>query len=1239
MRDSEIDFESEETTSLWHDSRRWYSDEDAVKLLRIIRASCLSYTEDSEDYLSTKENTQRVYIADLCAGGFETFLDQDINLIVTTWSNMPTILVLTFLSGAHFRAARVCINYEDKKVDILWDDPYGEGHFSQHLKEEVRSCIQTNIVKLINKQGAAADRTAAEIEISEKEKIFDQQGVGKNWWDCGPIIFSNVKDYVSLYTKTNEGFQRKGIRFTYSVPQYTTTSAQIIKGIRSNHLTAIGNIEELTEKERSLVENIKAHKKSYNPSRSDINKKIEGLDANQIELLFAIIESSNIGKGLSPSQLDKFIKQVITGRSVEEIEEEERYGEFIKTLQSLGDLQKLGNVEDTELLEMLKSTDWYKNLESSTEAGVLSIAEAKAQELIVLYKKSLRPVQKRLLDAIDSTATTVKFLEMSLSESDAGSNYTPSSDADISTREIHDTPASRVKRVKELKERYQQLQQQPHLARLLDKNVMVRIHVDASGEIGTNQTLFKRDEKVQIMGRAAVSEGNGRQMRHVTPVAFVEHMVKNSVNRILDENGDVLDVIKFLLDKIDLFVEVNDKGIVLNLEEFKSLNLPTNTTVGRVIHGDTEYIFIDEKTKNTLIRKNPDCEAIFDAIPDTDTRLGSWNKEKKERIILTLFDSYLKYLDHGRVKEGVEYLCQQIITEFNNCPGAAFPTEGNTCNYEIRIYPKPQPRGKAHYSVVTPENIKTVISTYPGSYEIRKVNSEGADIRQAMETLQSAEKQITAAEEEVVSAIANVLFLTFDYKHLEDKVFAVSASGEYRILQGASGTSAKDYTIEDGNVVRRAEIEANLSNYTSDVLWRSSVLDNNLAFTAKLMRRHLVLVFLAYPELLKLHDKIIHQFTEAVAEDFSLSLVNKAQLINFIEAEMAKIDLTGQEESSFVSSDSAYYSTPRSGSISTTTEDRTSSEANTERPSKKPRPGSFRDPGVEEHKGVEEDYEDTSHEQDSDSNNLRRSERLTLGSKTHHFNLRETLFSCQIEQGSETLANLISVSKKEMQNRLVPSSSQPANYVGRVNILSDTHHRITHNNLTTELISRINENLIDSDTVICLERKERGNNLGMEDVILISKILEHNTGARKEDLIIIPETIKNSAIYHDALLYQAACTKNIRVIGVEGKGLAHGKESPYYNHEREIHITETIKEQVNCGKDVIMVIGSNHVTSIQENLVAEHIEVNVENRYKSNIETLVSRLVSNHQISRGEFERKDSLPVRNSNVPHHNSRG
>ncbi|RZI46705.1 hypothetical protein EDM53_03775, partial [Rickettsiales endosymbiont of Peranema trichophorum] len=123
--------------------------------------------------------------------------------------------------------------------------------------------------------------------------------------------------------------------------------------------------------------------------------------------------------------------------------------------------------------------------------------------------------------------------------------------------------------------------------------------------------------------------------------------------------------------------------------------------------------------------------------------------------------------------------------------------------------------------------------------------------------------------------------------------------------------------------------------------------------------------------------------------------------------------------------------------------------------------------------------------------------------------------------------------------------------------MPESDHGEDHNKNISDLIKRINNSQLSNTTVICLERKQKGQNLGMSDVILLSNILEFNKKNQRHQ-IALPSGIENTPIYQDAVLYNVAKERGIAVVGIEGKGIEgkysvqpDSEASKIYNANRE----------------------------------------------------------------------------------------
>ncbi|WP_341793339.1 MULTISPECIES: hypothetical protein [unclassified Rickettsia] len=154
---------------------------------------------------------------------------------------------------------------------------------------------------------------------------------------------------------------------------------------------------------------------------------------------------------------------------------------------------------------------------------------------------------------------------------------------------------------------------------------------------------------------------------------------------------------------------------------------------------------------------------------------------------------------------------------------------------------------------------------------------------------------------------------------------------------------------------------------------------------------------------------------------------------------------------------------------------------------------------------------------------------------------------------------------------------------GSVEIRPEHNHSTDHGNNNQALIAEIQAGTIDKNTVIAIERKQYGENLGMKDVIKIANILEHNE-KNPDNPLKLPEELENAPIFQDALLYKVAKEKGIKVISLEGGNLEHTKDSALYNENREQYMTDVISEVRSKGYNVIASVGTNHVTNLEKAL-------------------------------------------------------
>jgi len=199
------------------------------------------------------------------------------------------------LSGLHWRTIKINIDYENRTADILFDDPYGHGRFPENLKLTIYPIIKSNIEKLIKIQ-VQDDSFNLISEIPTYEKAHDQQGHGENSWDCGPITFSNIEDYIKVSVSITE-------QMIYSIPTYTNLQHSTkIAEIRINDIKRYSEITQLpidptrlNEIRQQLEEVRETQVQKIQELVPEVN--ITELEPFYISMLFEILENKRLFEG------------------------------------------------------------------------------------------------------------------------------------------------------------------------------------------------------------------------------------------------------------------------------------------------------------------------------------------------------------------------------------------------------------------------------------------------------------------------------------------------------------------------------------------------------------------------------------------------------------------------------------------------------------------------------------------------------------------------------------------------------------------------------------------------------------------------------------------------------------------------------------------------------------------------------------------------------------------------------
>ena len=237
--------------------------------------------------------------------------------------------------------------------------------------------------------------------------------------------------------------------------------------------------------------------------------------------------------------------------------------------------------------------------------------------------------------------------------------------------------------------------------------------------------------------------------------------------------------------------------------------------------------------------------------------------------------------------------------------------------------------------------------------------------------------------------------------------------------------------------------------------------------------------------------------------------------------------------------------------------------------------------------------------QEQENKHLKRSEKSTL---TEHlgeeFTLRVELYKGLNELQKTVLEAIekevlnpekeISQLKKEVQSwaeKVSLSKSQSP----KVEFMAESDHSTDHAKNIDILKEQIEKGTFPKNTVIMLERKELGDNMGMKDIRLLAEIIDHNMKNSNDKTKQIPITkhIIDSNIYRDAELYRLAVGHGVKVIGAEGKGLKdlNGNDISHtqgnkYNKARENAMVQAINDVQRAGYNIIMPVGSAHIDSL-----------------------------------------------------------
>jgi hypothetical protein len=281
----------------------WYSVSDVMVLLINVRSENLTFNNRpgearlvGEEFSALRENDQGVLVADpQHSENFNDYLSNDIDRIVgevsnkcNMWQHMPTQIVIPLISGLLWRVIRIQICYIKKNVSLLWDDPFGIA-FPEQLKDVLRVSIIKNINKLIDKENNVVGFDLRRTSITEKAKAIEQQQRGINSWDCGPIVVSNIRDYILNLVTENSYFSQ------YSIPKFTNfiEYEKMLMNTRKQHRLLYGQLSGTKIDIKRFDDVKKSVTSSLNLTNKNLIKyhtQISELSSHKIHMLFSALD-------------------------------------------------------------------------------------------------------------------------------------------------------------------------------------------------------------------------------------------------------------------------------------------------------------------------------------------------------------------------------------------------------------------------------------------------------------------------------------------------------------------------------------------------------------------------------------------------------------------------------------------------------------------------------------------------------------------------------------------------------------------------------------------------------------------------------------------------------------------------------------------------------------------------------------------------------------------------------------
>lgn len=1252
-----------------NDRHYWYSVRDMMTLLVNARKERLSYNNYNiapilgEEYSSLRPNDQRLLVADpYHQDNFAQYLADDINKIIGNgehtlhaWEEMPNQIIIPLLSGAHWRAIRIEINYIKKSISILWDDPYGEGHFLKGLKDKLRESIIINVSKLIRKETSTEEFTLNTESITEVDKVIDQQGLANNAWDCGPIIISNIVDYIKNFNIRNTNFKEYSIKAKSDI-----NHEQQIVDSRKLHIDQFTKVSgeprfnarlQLLREEESRVAEEFIHKLGFSCS---YKQQIAQLSPSKVNMLFTLIETNRgVGQAEEYSELEIKIALDYIDRHVMPISLDQHYDDEDFDINSINDLLQKRKPEFNKLSFAIGTDNFAKITESGKtfidkSLLIKEIIETGDEVTIITRPRrwgkttNLDMLAKFFAIEVDAAGSPVnvnQYREL-FQNLRIGSEY---SGLVAEHQGQYPVIFFTFKNVKSNK--YKEIE-----ANLIDE--LQKLY-DIYAYLGSSEKLrgIKKDKfKKYLTGEIKLNE-------IVRSIEFLSSLLREhhekEVYLFIDEYDSLLNAtydteeyentLKMMRSMLGNALKGNNnlkKSVITGITKIAKAGLFSD------VNNIQEYSILKSRYAEYFGFTEDEVQVLLQQAKITEHRVSMGVKEYYNgyniggHIIYNPWSivSFLSNFELSsywvntegsitgdrRLSAGLlmtPQMQEQVRELINNC------YSGNKRFVEIKISPEVvlhQLRGdpaaiwtvlayggylslnnmrKAKGSSLTcqakiPNN--EVLEIYEDSIlfwfrDILEMNL--ADIEflniENMEEFQNLVKKLLLQKAEIIGEANESLFHSFidglyllkGNTHLlssEKKAGSGRIDSIYYPIKGRS----KKIIIHEYKILGKTDT-TQIDAKIQEALWQvyehyyfqelaSKYNEFRYSNYQQVEIRGIVAFIdennnnLGMRSLSVLHtmEEIISMlpFFQSLKQDDLARLKAHYSLINFVQ-EYRKVgspqDVLNQLKPSAESSDEMVFDLGRTlGNSELAKRLWSEQEGNLFEMDQR---------ALKKLKGVGPKISTKIIEFASSYHKTKTEEqRITRPNSYHDKHLTryekllvEKIFCIPIlEQYKHTF-------------KLNEATQTGGSFI----LFSEQNHN-QHSLYVSSIIDMINNKQINTDTIICLERKQYGRNLGMPDVIAIANYLDQGN--------YFPSKLQQLPIYHDAILYNIAKAKGIQVIGIEGKGLAHSKESRYYHQAREKYMAEQIKNVIKTGKKAVLLLGAQHASFIKKQALFEN---------------------------------------------------